>query len=79
LSRLDAEELFACLQKLDAIHDSVKSAAMPGKPSVMAQCVEVYRVIERVLKKEYVAVKRWQERNNGAQGDQGQEEPAPSG
>ena len=75
LSTSDAEELAACLKRLDAIHDSVQATGMAGKMSIMEQCVEVYRAIERVLRKEYQAVARAM----GAQATETAQDPAWGG
>jgi hypothetical protein len=56
-----------CLTKLDAIHDSVGSTNMQGKAAVLALCVEVYRSIENVFRKEMAAVNRFQLRIGAAQ------------
>jgi hypothetical protein len=78
LNTAEVEELTRCLTRLNHIYDSVNATGMAGKAAIMGTCVEVYRAIERVLAKEMAAVKRWQVRSKGTQGDQGGEEPAPS-
>jgi hypothetical protein len=56
----DVYELTLCLDRLNQIHDSVNATGMAGKLAVMRLCVEVYRVIEGLLRKEQRAVEFWQ-------------------
>jgi hypothetical protein len=58
LDARDCDELLACLSKLDAVHDSIKATGIAGKLAMCNHLVEVYRAIERVLKKEFAAVAR---------------------
>ena len=60
LSTRDVEDLTACLARLDQIHDSINATGLAGKLALMHLCVEVYRVIETLLRKEMGQVQRWQ-------------------
>jgi hypothetical protein len=55
----DVEDLTDCLNRLNEVHDSVNATGMSGKVAIMGACVQVYRVIERLLRKEQHVVQLW--------------------
>jgi hypothetical protein len=66
----EVEDLTACLERLNQIHDSVQATNIGGRLAVMGLCVEVYRVIEGVLGKVQRAVIHAQERAANGAADQ---------
>jgi hypothetical protein len=72
----DVEDLTTCLTRLDEVHDSINATNLSGRLALMGACVQVYRVIERLLKREQAAVQHWAAKLQSTSADTASEENA---